>query len=216
MTDATSETGTVGSLFFSFLCSALYIIVCPLVHFLLAIVLSVLRFTTSDYSVGIFKPLLTPMVYWHLFCSIHCFLSSILQIIVFSPFSFGHYIVCQSSVYRFYLTIAWQLDFAYVINTYPHKSQTKLNLSLTSLLRHNEIVLYAHKCVVVVIVWQLDLQLPEQSVFITTNFVSSNPVHGEVYSIRHYVIKLVSDLRQVCGFLRELRLPPAIKLIATI
>jgi hypothetical protein len=29
---------------------------------LVAIVLSVLRFTTSDYSVGIFKPLLTPMV----------------------------------------------------------------------------------------------------------------------------------------------------------
>jgi hypothetical protein len=29
---------------------------------LVAIVLSVLRFTTSDYPVGIFKPLLTPMV----------------------------------------------------------------------------------------------------------------------------------------------------------
>jgi hypothetical protein len=32
--------------------------------------------------------------------------------------------------------------------------------------------------------------------------VSSNPVHGEVYSIQHYVIK-VSDLRQVGGFLRQ-------------
>jgi hypothetical protein len=31
--------------------------------------------------------------------------------------------------------------------------------------------------------------------------VSSNPVHGEVYSIQHYVIKFVSDLRQVGGFL---------------
>jgi hypothetical protein len=30
--------------------------------------------------------------------------------------------------------------------------------------------------VVVVIVWQLDLQLPVQSVHITTKFVSSNPV----------------------------------------
>ena len=29
---------------------------------------------------------------------------------------------------------------------------------------------------------------------ITTN-VSSNPAHGEVYSIQHYVIKFVSDLR---------------------
>ena len=37
---------------------------------------------------------------------------------------------------------------------------------------------------------------------ITTNVVSTNPAHGEVYSIQHYVIKFVSDLRQVSGFLR--------------
>ena len=36
---------------------------------------------------------------------------------------------------------------------------------------------------------------------ITTNVVSSNPANGEVYSIQHYVIKFVSDLRQVGGFL---------------
>ena len=46
-----------------------------------------------------------------------------------------------------------------------------------------------------VIVWLLDLKLPMQAVPITTNFVSSNPAHDEVYSI-HYVIKLVSDLWQ--------------------
>jgi hypothetical protein len=40
----------------------------------------------------------------------------------------------------------------------------------------------------------LDLQLPVQSVPITTKVVSLNPVHGEVYSIQHYVIKFVSDL----------------------
>ena len=34
-----------------------------------------------------------------------------------------------------------------------------------------------------------------------TNVVSSNPAHGEVYSIQHYVIKFVSSLRQVSGFL---------------
>jgi hypothetical protein len=39
----------------------------------------------------------------------------------------------------------------------------------------------------------LDLQLPVQSVFITTKVVSSNPVHGEVYWIQHYVIKFVND-----------------------
>ena len=46
----------------------------------------------------------------------------------------------------------------------------------------------------VVIVWQLNLQLPVQSVSITTNVVSSNPAHSEVYSIQYYVIKFVSDL----------------------
>ena len=39
-----------------------------------------------------------------------------------------------------------------------------------------------------------------QSLPITTKVVSSNPVHGEVYSIQHYVIKFVSDLRQVGVF----------------
>ena len=38
---------------------------------------------------------------------------------------------------------------------------------------------------------------------ITTNVVSSNPVHGEVYSIQHYVIKFVSDLRFVSHFLHK-------------
>ena len=38
-----------------------------------------------------------------------------------------------------------------------------------------------------------------QSVPITAKVVSSNPVHGEVYWIQHYVIKFVSDLRQVSG-----------------
>jgi hypothetical protein len=39
-----------------------------------------------------------------------------------------------------------------------------------------------------------------QSVPVTTTIVSSNPVHGKVYSVQHYVIKFVSDLRQVGGF----------------
>jgi hypothetical protein len=35
-------------------------------------------------------------------------------------------------------------------------------------------------------------------------------------SVQHYVIKFVSDLRQVGGFLRVLRFPPPLKLTATI
>jgi hypothetical protein len=34
--------------------------------------------------------------------------------------------------------------------------------------------------------------------------VSSNPSHGELYSIQLYVIKYVSDLPQVGGFLQVL------------
>jgi hypothetical protein len=46
-----------------------------------------------------------------------------------------------------------------------------------------------------------------QSVPITNKILSSNHAHGEVYSIQHYVIKFVSDLWQVGGFLRVLRFP---------
>ena len=56
------------------------------------------------------------------------------------------------------------------------------------------------------------IQLPVQSVPITINIVISKPVHGEVYLIQHYVIKFVSVLRQVGGFLQVLRFPPPIKL----
>jgi hypothetical protein len=34
----------------------------------------------------------------------------------------------------------------------------------------------------------LDLQLPVQSVHIKTEIVSSNPAHGEVYLIQHFML----------------------------
>jgi hypothetical protein len=52
---------------------------------------------------------------------------------------------------------------------------------------------------------------PVKPVIITSRIVSSNPVHGEVYSIQHYVIKFVSDLRQFGGVLLVLRFPASIK-----
>ena len=58
--------------------------------------------------------------------------------------------------------------------------------------------------------------LPVQSVPTTTKVVISNPVHGEVYLIQPYVIKFVSDLQQVGGFLWVLRFPPSIKLTDTL
>ena len=51
---------------------------------------------------------------------------------------------------------------------------------------------------------------------ITNKVVSSNPVHGEVYLIQHYVIKFVSDLLQFGDFLWVLWFPPPIKLTALI
>ena len=62
----------------------------------------------------------------------------------------------------------------------------------------------------------LDLQLHVQSVSITTKVVSSNLAQDEVHSMQHYVIKFVSDLQQVGGFLPILRFPPPIKLTAMI
>jgi hypothetical protein len=61
-----------------------------------------------------------------------------------------------------------------------------------------------------------NLQLHAKSVPITTNVVSLNPADGEVYSIQHYVIQFVSDLRQVDGFLQVFRFPPPIKLTTMI
>ena len=46
---------------------------------------------------------------------------------------------------------------------------------------------------------------------ITKKALSLNPAFGEVYSMQHDVIKFLSDLRYVGGFLRVLRFPPPIK-----
>ena len=57
--------------------------------------------------------------------------------------------------------------------------------------------------------------MPNQCMY-TTYVVSSNPGHVYVYSIQHYLIKFVSDLRQVGGFFLVLRFLLPIKLTATI
>ena len=50
----------------------------------------------------------------------------------------------------------------------------------------------------------------------STNVVSLNSTHGEMNLIQHYVIKFVSDLQHVGGFLQVLRCPPPIKLTTMI
>jgi hypothetical protein len=64
------------------------------------------------------------------------------------------------------------------------------------------------KCHIQQYLWQQ----PMQSVPIITDVVGSTPAQGEEYK----VIKFVSDLRHVGGFLWVLRFPPPIKLTVTI
>jgi hypothetical protein len=54
---------------------------------------------------------------------------------------------------------------------------------------------------------------PQTNTTISTyhHYSSSNCAHCEVYLIKHYVIKFVSDLRQVGGFLRVLQFSPTNK-----
>jgi len=59
---------------------------------------------------------------------------------------------------------------------------------------------------------EFDLLVTLQSVPIIAYVVSSNPANGEVYSIQRYVIKSVSDLRKVGGFLLVHQFLPPIKL----
>ena len=75
----------------------------------------------------------------------------------------------------------------FVNNIYEAENQY---LSLLHIFTFTLIQTY-ERAVVVVIVWQLDSQLPMQSVPITTKVVSSNPIHGKVYSIQHYVINFI-------------------------
>ena len=66
----------------------------------------------------------------------------------------------------------------------------------------------------------LDITKPDNGIRINTNIdidkCKFEPCSSEVYSIQHYVITFVHDLRQVGGFLRVLLFPPPIKLISTI
>ena len=64
------------------------------------------------------------------------------------------------------------------------------------------------------IVWWLDLQLSMQSVAYHHLSCEFEPRSWRDVSIQQYVIKSVSDLRHVSGFLRVFRFPPPIKLTA--
>ena len=52
-------------------------------------------------------------------------------------------------------------------------------------------------------------------ILLIVSLLPSTKVHGAMYSI-HYVIKFVSDLRQVGGFFRVIRFLPPIKMTTAI
>ena len=141
-------------------------------------------------------------------------------------FSVQNFLQIAMDLYKLYYSMLTAVAFSsqlYVIGSLKMTWQTDLIIYRLELLewhfifrRLNYIVQNFLGDVVVVIIWELDLQLPVQSMPITTKVVSLNPVHGEVYSIQHYVIKFVRDLRQDGGFLWVLRFPSPIKLTATI
>jgi hypothetical protein len=80
-------------------------------------------------------------------------------------------------------------------------------LTISIIYEQQEIVLNSTRIRVDSNVWE-GAVVVVQSVTITANVVSSNPAHGEVYLIQHYVTKFISDLLQVGGFIRVLRFPP--------
>ena len=55
-----------------------------------------------------------------------------------------------------------------------------------------------------------------QSVPTTTEFVSLNPAHDELYSIQQNVVRFIRVLRQIVGFPCVLWFPPPLKLTGTI
>jgi len=61
--------------------------------------------------------------------------------------------------------------------------------------------------IVAVILWLLDLQLPMQSVPVTTDVVSSNLDQGDVYNIMWYSLSMTCDRSVVfsgsSGFLQQ-------------
>jgi hypothetical protein len=52
--------------------------------------------------------------------------------------------------------------------------------------------------------------------FIISSVIAYIARSDEVYSIKHYVMKFVSDLRQVGGFLLVLWFPPPINMLTTL
>ena len=86
--------------------------------------------------------------------------------------------------YQLFLQPSWHLG-VFVVSV-KHKNTKRLFINkkfIHSYYTVEPLPEEIHGAVVAVIVWQLDLQLPMQSMCITTDVVSSNLNQGEVYNI---------------------------------
>jgi len=113
--------------------------------------------------------------------------------------------MCYNISYSWYLSL-----FFFFLSRFVKGQNSKLSkynrllLFTCSFLFHFIIII---SIIFIIIIEQQWLHKRLQLVSITTKVVSSNPTYYEVYSIQFYVIKFVSDLRQIDGFLRVLWLP---------
>ena len=72
----------------------------------------------------------------------------------------------------------------------------------------------AHKKQDCILLIHMILQVDKEKLLY--NYSSIPNIKKNHWTIQHYVIKFVSDLRQVSGFLQVLQFPPPIKLTAII
>jgi hypothetical protein len=56
--------------------------------------------------------------------------------------------------------------------------------------------------------WQSSKKWLDNHFFLNVVFIRSSAIYGDVYSLQYYVIKFVTDLRQVGDFPRVLPIPP--------
>jgi hypothetical protein len=75
--------------------------------------------------------------------------------------------------------------------------------------------MYAHFHMIMLFL-QLELEEAEPSTESEEFREQHEEVIHKIHSVQHYVIKFVSDLRQVGGFLQALQFTPPIRLTATI
>ena len=107
---------------------------------------------------------------------------------------------CTQKLYIDVLGTFIQFVSASAFSTHAFNTIISLGNGKTPVIKQIKFIDFCQAAVVVVIIWYLvvgftTIYAISAYIAITTKIVSSNPAHGDVNSIQHYVIKFVSDLR---------------------